>query len=81
MIGVGYDHYWTWQVIIVLGFGLVGVQVVSIPTIAITYAIDCYTPVAGQIMVISTVCKNTFGVSFLYRVLLRNHILTRFSSV
>jgi hypothetical protein len=47
----------------VLGFGLVGLQVVSIPTIAISYAIDCYTPVAGQIMVISTVCKNTFGVS------------------
>lgn len=49
----------------VLGFGLVGVQVVSIPTIAITYAIDCYKPIAGQIMVISTVCKNTFGVRHL----------------
>lgn len=49
----------------VLGFGLVGVQVVSIPTIAITYAIDCYKPIAGQIMAISTVCKNTFGVRHL----------------
>lgn len=65
MIGVGYDRHWPWEVIIVFGFGLVGVQVVSIPTIAITYAIDCYTPVAGQIMVIATVCKNTFGVSFI----------------
>jgi len=63
VIGVGYDRHWPWEVIVVLGFGLVGLQVVSIPTIAITYAIDCYTPVAGQIMVISTVCKNTFGVS------------------
>ncbi|PMD31027.1 hypothetical protein L207DRAFT_537451 [Hyaloscypha variabilis F] len=61
VIGVGYDKHWPWEVIVVLGFGLVGLQVVSIPTIAITYAIDCYTPVAGQIMVISTVCKNTFG--------------------
>ncbi|KAN0120293.1 Major facilitator superfamily domain containing protein [Hyaloscypha variabilis] len=61
VIGVGYDKHWPWEVIVILGFGLVGLQVVSIPTIAITYAIDCYTPVAGQIMVISTVCKNTFG--------------------
>jgi hypothetical protein len=62
---VGYDRHWPWQVIVILGFGLVGVQVVSIPTITITYAIDCYKPIAGQIMVISTVCKNTFGVSSL----------------
>lgn len=27
------------------------------------YAIDCYEHVAGQIMVVSTVCRNTFGVS------------------
>lgn len=28
------------------------------------YAIDCYKPISGQIMVTSTVVKNTFGVSF-----------------
>ncbi|OBT81140.1 hypothetical protein VE02_10348 [Pseudogymnoascus sp. 03VT05] len=66
IIGVGYDRHWPWQVIVVLGFGLVGVQVVSIPTIAITYAIDCYKPIAGQIMAISTVCKNTFGFGMTY---------------
>ena len=27
------------------------------------YAIDCYKPVSGQILVTSTVVKNTFGVS------------------
>jgi hypothetical protein len=48
----------------VLGFSFVGLQVVAIPTIAITYAIDCYEPVTGEIMVIATVVKNTFGVSF-----------------
>ncbi|KAH6673419.1 major facilitator superfamily domain-containing protein [Halenospora varia] len=66
IVGVGFDRHWPWQVIIVLGFGLVGVQVVSIPTIAVTYAIDCYKPIAGQIMVISTVCKNTFGFGMTY---------------
>ncbi len=33
------------------------------PSDLFQYAIDSYKPIAGQIMVISTVCKNTFGVS------------------
>ena len=38
-------------------------QVVAIPTIAITYAIDSYKPISGEIMAIATVAKDTFGVS------------------
>lgn len=61
--GVGIQNQWPWPAVVVVGFGLVGLQVVAIPTITITYAIDCYKPVTGEIMVIATVCKNTFGVS------------------
>lgn len=53
---------WPWPAVVIVGFGFVGLQVVTISTITITYAIDCYKPVTGEIMVIATVCKNTFGV-------------------
>lgn len=64
--GVGVQDGWPWPAVVVVGFGLVGLQVVALPTITITYAIDCYKPVTGEIMVIATVCKNTFGVSELF---------------
>lgn len=60
--GVGLQDKWPWPAVIIVGFGLVGLQVVAIPTISITYAIDCYKPISGEIMAIATVCKNTFGV-------------------
>lgn len=63
VFGVGLQDKWPWPAVIILGFGFVGVQVVAIPTIAVTYAIDCYRPISGEIMAIATVCKNTFGVS------------------
>lgn len=59
---MGLQRKWPWSAIIVVGFGFVGLQVVAIPTIAITYAIDCYKPISGEIMATATVCKNTFGV-------------------
>lgn len=64
--GVGIQHEWPWPAVVVVGFGLVGLQVVAIPTLAITYAIDCYKPATGEIMVIATVCKNTFGFGMTY---------------
>ena len=67
MFGVGLQERIPWPTVVIVGFGLVGVQVVAIPTIAIAYAIDCYRPLAGEIMAIATVCKNTFGV--------RHHLL------
>jgi hypothetical protein len=36
-VGVtGYEKKWLWEVVIIIGFGLVGMQSVSIPTIVIT---------------------------------------------
>jgi MFS family permease len=66
VVGVGFQSGWPWEAVIIIGFFLVGLITVSIPTIAITYAVDCYKPVAGQIMVISTVVKNTFGFGMTY---------------
>ncbi|EON65741.1 hypothetical protein W97_04980 [Coniosporium apollinis CBS 100218] len=66
VVGVGFQHQWPWEPVIIVGFALVGVLSVSIPTITITYAIDCYKPIAGQIMVTATVTKNTFGFGMTY---------------
>lgn len=63
VFSVGLQEKWPWPAVIIIGFGFVGIQVVAIPTITITYAIDCYRPISGEIMAIATVCKNTFGVS------------------
>ena len=64
--GVGVQHKWPWPSIIIIGFGLVGLWVVAIPTLAITYAIDWYKSVMGKIMGIATVCKNTFRFGMTY---------------
>ncbi|KAH7160464.1 serine/threonine kinase 16 [Dactylonectria estremocensis] len=61
VVGLGFDRSWPWQAIITVGFGGIGLMTVSLCTIGITYAVDCYKPVAGQIMTIATVLKNSFG--------------------
>ncbi|KAF7563710.1 hypothetical protein G7046_g419 [Stylonectria norvegica] len=66
VFGVGLQNKWPWPAVIIVGFGFVGIQVVAIPTITITYAIDCYKPISGEIMAIATVCKNTFGFGMTY---------------
>ncbi|KAF2442058.1 MFS general substrate transporter [Karstenula rhodostoma CBS 690.94] len=66
VFGVGIQEKWPWPTVVIVGFGFVGLQVVTISTITITYAIDCYKPVTGEIMVIATVCKNTFGFGMTY---------------
>ena len=58
---VGYQKLWPWQAILVCGFGFSGLAVTAIPTISIAYAIDCYKPISGEIMVVGTVLKNTLG--------------------
>ncbi|KAJ5548430.1 hypothetical protein N7513_005664 [Penicillium frequentans] len=63
---VGLERLWPWEVIVIVGFGLTGVIVMAIPTIATTYAIDSYKNVAGEIMVLATVAKNTFGYGMTY---------------
>ena len=61
---VGYQMSWPWEAIVIAGYMLVGVQVVGIPAIAISYAVDCYKSLPGEIMIAATIVKNTFGVRF-----------------
>jgi len=63
---VGYQKIWPWQAILVCGFGFSGLAVTSIPTIAIAYAVDCYKPISGEIMVVATVMKNVLGFCLSY---------------
>lgn len=63
---VGYERHWPWQAIVICGFGFSGLAVTSIPAIAIAYAIDCYKPISGEIMVVGTVLKNVLGFCLSY---------------
>lgn len=63
---VGYQRLWPWQAILVCGFGFSGLAVTSIPTIAIAYAVDCYKPISGEIMIVGTVMKNVLGFCLSY---------------
>jgi MFS family permease len=64
--GVAYQNKWAWGHIIVWGYGFAGLSVTTVPTICIAYAIDCYKPISGEIMVVATVCKNFVGFSYSY---------------
>jgi hypothetical protein len=64
--GLAYQRQWAWGHIVVWGYGFAGLSVTTVPTIAITYAIDCYKPISGEIMVVATVCKNFIGFSYSY---------------
>lgn len=48
---VGYDRHWPWQVIVIVGYTCLGIQVAALPSIASTYAIDSYKPVTGSLFV------------------------------
>lgn len=61
VVAVGYDNHWPWQVIVVVGYGLLGLQVAALPSIASTYAVDSYRPVTGSMFVAITVNKNVYG--------------------
>lgn len=60
---VGHQRGWPWEAVVIVGYGLVGVQVVGIPSIVISYAVDSYKSLPGEIMIAATIVKNTFGVS------------------
>ena len=64
--GIAYERSWDWEIICVIRYGFTGLSVTTIPTIAIAYAVDCYKPISGEIMVVATVIKNTcnFGMSY-----------------
>jgi hypothetical protein len=57
--GLAYERQWKWQLILVFGYGLTGLSVTTVPTIAIAIAVECYKPIAREIMVVATVLKNT----------------------
>jgi len=63
---VGYARLWAWPAILVCGFAFSGLAVTSIPTIAVAYAVDCYKPISGEIMVVATVLKNVLGFCLSY---------------
>jgi hypothetical protein len=64
--GVGFTNNWHWAIVVIFGYGCTGLSVTSVPTIAIAYAVDCYKPISGEIMVVATVLKNTCGFSLSY---------------
>ncbi|KAF5678621.1 substrate-H+ antiporter [Fusarium heterosporum] len=58
---IGYERRWPWPVIAVLGYSSAGIQVAALPSIASTYAVDCYKPVTGSLFVAITVNKSLWG--------------------
>ncbi|KAM5351183.1 hypothetical protein ACJ41O_003906 [Fusarium nematophilum] len=58
---IGYERQWPWPVIVVLGYSCAGIQVAALPSIASTYAVDCYKPVTGSLFVAITVNKSLWG--------------------
>lgn len=64
--GKALENGWSWATVLCVGYGFTGVTVTSLPTIAIAYAVDSYTNIAGDIMVVATVIKNTTGFGMSY---------------
>ncbi|KHN98022.1 MFS transporter [Metarhizium album ARSEF 1941] len=58
---IGYQQKWPWQAIVIVGYTCTGIQVAGLPSIASTYAVDSYKPVAGALFVAITVNKNVWG--------------------
>jgi MFS family permease len=55
VVAVGYDQAWPWEVIVIVGYLMLGVQVATLPSIAAAYAVDSYKPVTGPLFVAITV--------------------------
>ncbi|KAI1453411.1 putative MFS transporter [Annulohypoxylon moriforme] len=66
VVAVGYQRAWPWEAVVVVGYTLVGLQVVGIPAIAIAYAVDSYKTLPGEIMIAATIVKNTFGFGMIF---------------
>lgn len=61
---VGFERHWPWEAVVIIGFTCAGIQVAALPSIASTYAVDSYKPVAGSVFVSITVNKNVWGYGF-----------------
>ncbi|KAL7627341.1 hypothetical protein AAE478_001533 [Parahypoxylon ruwenzoriense] len=66
LAAVGYQRAWPWEIVVLLGYTLVGLQTVGIPAIVIAYAVDSYKALPGEIMIAATIVKNTFGFGMLF---------------
>ena len=64
--GTAYIRQSPWPAVIIPAFGLTGLAVTSLPTIAIAYATECYNPISGDIMVVVTVIKDVYGFAISY---------------
>lgn len=59
--GVGYEKQWQWPVILVCGWGFMAVATASVTTIGMTYAVDCYKPVTGDLFVLASLVKDLWA--------------------
>ena len=64
--GTAYIRQWPWPAVIIPAFGLTGLAVTTLPTVAIAYATECYNPISGDIMVVVTVIKDVYGFAETY---------------
>ena len=64
--GLALQRKWTWPVLVIIGFACAGLTVTAIPTILVSYAVDCYKLIADEIMVVATALKNVCGVGMSY---------------
>ncbi|KAI1209580.1 MFS general substrate transporter [Annulohypoxylon truncatum] len=66
VVAVGYQRAWPWEAVVIVGYTLVGLQVVGIPAVAIAYAVDSYKTLPGEVMIAATIVKNTFGFGMIF---------------
>ncbi|KUL89205.1 hypothetical protein ZTR_03616 [Talaromyces verruculosus] len=64
VVAFGYQYKWDWRIIVIIGYTCAGIQVAALPSIASTYSVDSYKPVAVSIFVAITVNKNLWGYGF-----------------
>ncbi|KAL4808585.1 major facilitator superfamily domain-containing protein [Aspergillus unguis] len=64
--GLAMQNTWPWPVLVVVGYGISGMTMTSAPAIAVAYAVDSYKPLAGELMIVGTVFKNTTGFAMTY---------------
>ncbi|KIY03902.1 uncharacterized protein Z520_00594 [Fonsecaea multimorphosa CBS 102226] len=61
LVAVGYQHQWSWEAIVIGGYALLGFVLPALSAISLTYSIDSYKPVAGEILVGATMVKNLWA--------------------
>lgn len=66
ILALGYQRKWAWEVIVILGYGMIGFTMVAVPAVTLTYAIDSYPQIPGEVLLTGTLCKNTLGFSMTY---------------